>query len=224
MVAKTKGAIRVVIVDDHPMIRDGTASFLNTLEDIDVVGVAADAAAALDQVRRKRPDALLLDLRLPDMSGVELARRVRAQLPNVALVVMSGYDYIAYRRELARMGVTNVLSKSSTGSEIAQALRAATRGEPEDQPAGPVPPGALRPEDLTVREAEVLERLAAGQRNPEIATSLSVSVKTIEFHVSNLMAKLHARSRVDAVLKAQDLGLISPHLLPPRQSPVGAPQ
>ena len=222
MVAKTKGAIRVVIVDDHPMIRDGTATFLNTLEDIDVVGVAEDAAAALDEVRRKRPDALLLDLRLPDMNGVELARRVRAELPKIALVVMSGYDYVAYRRELARMGVMNVLSKSVTGTEIAEALRAATREDSGDQSSGKPSPGAFRPEDLTGREAQVLEMLAGGRRNPEIATSLSVSVKTIEFHVSNLMAKLHARSRVDAVLKAQDLGLISPHLLPPRQNPVGA--
>ena len=223
MPARTSAPIRVVIVDDHPMIRDGTATFLNTLDDIDVVGVAANATSALEQIRRQKPDALLLDLRLPDMSGVELARRVRAELPKVALVVMSGYDYVAYRRELARMGVTNVLSKSSSGTEIAEALRAATRGETDDQPSSQSSPTGIRPEDLTVREAEVLEMLAAGRRNPEIAAHLSVSVKTVEFHVSNLMAKLHARSRVDAVLRAQDLGLISPHLLPPTEAPVPTP-
>lgn len=228
MAARTERTIRVVIVDDHPMVRDGTAAFLNTLSDINVVGVAEDAASALDEVRRRRPDALLLDLRLPDMNGVELARQVRSEQPKVALVVMSGYDYIAYRRELARMGVQNVLSKSSTGSEIANALRAATRrkrkkeedpeAEEDEEDGAP----ELRPEDLTVREAQVLEMLAAGRRNPEIAAALSVSVKTIEFHVGNLMGKLHARTRVQAVMRAQDLGLIRPDLLPPEGRSIGA--
>lgn len=220
MTSGTETPIRVVIVDDHPMIRDGTAVYLRETDDIEVVGVAADGRSGLDQVRQHRPDVLVLDLRLPDMPGVDVARQLRREFPDLSIVVMTGYDYQAYRRELGRMGISTVLGKTASGSEIASAVRAAAAGGQGAAAAEGADPAAEAFEVLTYREYQVLEMLAAGKRNPEIAEAMIVSLKTVEFHVSNLLNKLGSRSRTDAVLRAQGLGLISPQTLPPEAWPL----
>ncbi len=112
------------------MIREGTATFLRAQDDIDVVGVACDARSCLDLVREHKPDILILDLRLPDGNGVDVARQARTEQPNVAFLVMTGYDYMAYRRKLSRMGIGRALGKTATGAEIAEAVREAVSGNP----------------------------------------------------------------------------------------------
>jgi DNA-binding NarL/FixJ family response regulator len=207
--------IRVVIVEDHPMLADGTASFLRATEDIEVTGIAYDGASGIAMIRAEWPDVVLLDLRLPDMHGIDVARQIRSQLPGIGIVVMTGYDYGSYRRELNRMGIGAVLGKTATGDQITSAVRSAAAAL-----AGPVPTSDVSTfQDvlgaLTDREAQVLEMMAGGRRNWEIAQALNIAVKTVEFHITNLLPKLGARSRMDAVLKAQDLGLMNPHMLPP---------
>ena len=206
--------IRIVVVDDHPMLRDGTVAFLEDLPDIDVVGVADDGRQALRKVQATAPDVVLLDLRLPDMNGVDVARELLALMPGLAIVIITGYSYLAYRSHLSQMGINLILDKTASGKEIASAVRQAAA---EQITPAPTNPGARQHlgYPLTLREGQVLEMLAEGKHNHEAAAELGVSSKTVEFHITNLMAKLGARSRMDAVLIAQDLGLIDLGRVPP---------
>jgi DNA-binding NarL/FixJ family response regulator len=149
-------------------------------------------------------------VRLPDLSGIEVARRVRAAFPKVALVILTGYDDAGYRRELLRIGVGGYLSKSASASEVADAIRAAAKGalllgsevaESESLNDG---------ECLTERERQVLHYLVAGRRNAEIAETMIVSQKTVEFHISHILQKLGVRSRAEAVSCALRRGLVDP--------------
>jgi DNA-binding NarL/FixJ family response regulator len=204
--------IRVVIVDDHPMLREGTRGVLAQHADITVVGMAETGAAALHLVAELRPDVLLLDVHLPDRSGVDVARHVRSSSPNVAILVVTGYDDAGYVRTLLGLGVLGYLYKSVPGDQIVQAVRAVARGEQA------VAKGALQRSlgnnmpALTSREHEVLRLLATGRRNAEIATALGVSVNTVEFHVGNLLQKLDVHSRTEALVRARQHGLIDSRL------------
>lgn len=197
--------IRVVVVDDHPMLRDGTVAFLEEQPDIEVVGVADDGRSALAKVKSVVPDVVLLDLRLPDMSGVDVARELLDLLPELAIVIITGYSYLAYENRLGQMGIDLILDKAASGREITTAVRQAVAARSD--PAEPTPARHLG-YPLTLREGQVLEMLAEGKHNHEVASALGVSSKTVEFHVTNLMAKLGARSRMNAVFIAQELGLI----------------
>lgn len=205
--------IRVLLVDDHPMLRAGTRAALEATPDIEVVGSTGEGVAALHLVEALRPDVLLLDIRLPDMSGVAVAQRVRAVYPEVAILVLTGYDDSGYLRALHQLGVRGYLRKTASGEEIIAAVRAAARARPADEScsaeAPPVPLDFFEVEPLSGREQEVLRFLAAGLRNTEIADRLNLAVKTVEFHVSNVLEKLGARSRTEAVLRARQLGLIT---------------
>jgi DNA-binding NarL/FixJ family response regulator len=205
---RQRSRIRLVIVDDHPLMRDGTRRALAKMSDIEVVGEAANGETACAMVAQLRPDVLLLDVRLPDLSGIEVARRVRAAFPKVALVVLTGYDDAGYRRELLRIGVSGYLSKSASASEVADAIRAAAKGAL--LPGGEVTE-AESPDDgegLTERERQVLHYLVAGRRNAEIAETMVVSQKTVEFHISHILQKLGVRSRAEAISCALRRGLV----------------
>jgi DNA-binding NarL/FixJ family response regulator len=204
----TDGVISVVIVDDHPLVRAGTQSLLDESVGIRVLGTAGEAAEALELVREHQPDVLLLDVRLPDMSGIDLARQVRALYPSTAILVLTGHDEIGYARALRHIGVRGYLSKTSSGPEIVAAVRAVALGQDTFQGAAANPDSELELEDLTDREQEVLGLLVLGLRNAEIAERLRTSVKTAEFHVGRLLHKLHARSRSEAIIRAQELGLV----------------
>jgi DNA-binding NarL/FixJ family response regulator len=205
----TDGRIDVVIVDDHPLVRAGTQALLDDSVGIRVVGTAGDAAAALSLVREHQPEILLLDVRLPDMSGIELARQVRTIHPSTAILVLTGHDEIGYARALRSIGVRGYLSKTASGPEIVAAVRAVAVGQDTFQGAA----AEISPEDelelLSDREHEVLSLLVQGMRNAEIAARLATSVKTAEFHVGRLLHKLHARSRSEAIIRAQELGLVA---------------
>ena len=208
--------IRVILVDDHPILRDGLQATLEEHADIAVVGAAADGAEALRLCQTLHPDVLLLDLGLPDMNGIEVARQVHAATPELAVLIVTAHDSAGYIRQVRDLGVRGFLSKTTSGPDLVEAIRRVAAGEnvvlvssnptgiggPRDEP------GEEPEEQLTAREAEVLRLLAAGRRNTDIAAELSVSVNTVEFHVRHILAKLGARSRTEAAFRALELGLV----------------
>lgn len=199
--------IRIVLVDDHPMLRDGTQALLNRAPGMTVVGVAGDGASALSLVQSADPDLLVLDVHLPDMSGVEVARQIRLHHPNIKVLVLTGYDGAGYMRTLLQHGVQGYLAKTATGEQIIAAVRTIAAGHSLLLPDPQRGAGVTGVEDLTAREQEILQLVAAGKRNGEIADQLVVSVKTVEFHMHNLFEKLGVRSRAEAIRKALQEGL-----------------
>jgi DNA-binding NarL/FixJ family response regulator len=200
--------IRVVIVDDHPLLLEGTRRCLDAAEGIAIVGEATEGKAALDLIGEQLPDVLLLDVQLPDISGVEVARHVRASFPRVAVLVLTGHDEAGYVRSLLKAGIAGYLRKTASADELVAAVRAVAKGRTVlvSEAASPILFGEI--EVLTEREHEVLQHLAAGLSNAEIARALYVSQKTVEFHISHILQKLGARSRVQALLKAREHGLL----------------
>src|SRR5581483_5463380 len=187
-----------------------------------VVGEAATAAEALRLVAETVPDVLVLDVRLPDASGVAVARRVRQAWPRVAIIVYTGYDDPLTRRQLLGLGVRGYLSKTARVSEVVAAIERVAAGETVLAPAwesaaggngaaeaDEAGDGAALQEPLTAREQEVLALLAAGYHNAEIAAQLGVHEHTVEFHVGHVLQKLGVRTRTAAAMKAQRLGLLA---------------
>lgn len=204
--------LRVVIVDDHPLLREGTRTLLARQAGIAVVGATGEGAEALRLVAELQPDVLLLDVQLPDLSGVEVARRVRAAHPAVAILILSNYEEAGYVRALLRLGVRGYLGKTMSGDQIVAAVRAVAQRQTtvlSEAARAALGEGGV---DLTVRELQVLQLLAAGRRNGEIARELSISENTVEFHVRHVLQKLGARSRMDAVRKARHQGLAVPEV------------
>jgi DNA-binding NarL/FixJ family response regulator len=201
-------AIRVVIVDDHPMLLAGTERFLAGQSGIEVAGTAADGKTAVEVVQRALPDVLLLDVHLPDISGLEVARQVRAIVPRVAIIVLTGYDDVGYARAMLQLGARGYMRKSATGEEILSAIRTVVDGGTVGLPALAQMTEGLTDESITEREFEVLRLLALGRRNSQIAEELVLSPKTVEYRVRLLLRKLEVRSRAEAIAKVQRLGLM----------------
>jgi len=207
---------RLIIVDDHPVMLAGTAQLFADCPDLVVVGTATTGKEALQLVADLAPDLLVLDIRLPDMSGIDVARTMRVDAPIVRILVLTGYDDPAYGKAFARLRVYGMLAKTTPGSEIVAAARRICTGEqlPMMAPA----PFELSIASLTEREQTVLALLAAGYRNREMAERLQVALKTVEFHVSQVLEKLGVRSRTEAMGKAIALGLIAPSDAPHQES------
>ncbi len=211
--------IRVLLVDDHHVVRECLRLHLELSLGATIVGEAATAAEALRLVAETGPDVLVLDVRLPDASGVAVARWVRRALPGVAIVVYTGYNDPLARRQLLGLGVRGYLSKTARVSEVVSAIERVASGETVLAPAPDTPTEgnsaaetegiAELQEPLTAREQEVLELLAAGYRNAEIAAELGMGVHTVEFHVGHVLQKLGVRTRTAAAMKAQRLGLLA---------------
>jgi DNA-binding NarL/FixJ family response regulator len=201
-------AIRVGIVDDHPLVREGTAALLSRRVDIDVVGVAEDGKSALQLVESQQPDVLLLDLGLPDVTGIEVARSIRTKWPRVAVLVLTGYATQRYVHVLTRLGVAGLINKSAPNDKLLDSIYLAASGRTlADSRRSSV---RRAHQTLTAREHEVLGLMANGFRNTEIAEELSVSLNTVEFHVRHVLGKLDARSRTEAVLRARSVGYLLP--------------
>jgi DNA-binding NarL/FixJ family response regulator len=198
--------IRVVVVDDHPLLLAGTEAVLAALPRVEVVGTALTGTDALQVVLAQVPDVLLLDVRLPDISGVEVVRRLRALRPSLPIVILTGYNDPAHRRELLELRVHAHLSKTATPAEIHAAVQAAAEGR--RLPSGANGGEPHRRHGLTDREIEVLQYVATGRQNAEIAALLNVSKKTVEFHVGHLLDKLGARTRTAAVAAGRELGVL----------------
>lgn len=221
MTATRSSAIRVVVVDDQTAVREGMAVIVGMDPGIVVVGTAADGHRALELVAETSPDVVLMDLRMPRMDGVEATRRVRAEHPGTAVVVLTTYDDDVNVLAALRAGALGYLTKDAEPRQIRGAVRTAAQGNVVLDPQvhtklltaagrGPSPAAASPsplPDGLTPREAEVLRLVAAGLTNAEIAARLVVSEATIKTHVNNLYAKAQVTSRSQAVVYAHRHGM-----------------
>lgn len=215
MMDRSPPTIRVIVVDDHPMLREGTQALLARSPGIAVAGAAGAGHEALRLVEALRPDVVVLDVHLPDISGVEVAREIRARFPDVAILILTGYDDAGYVRALVPLGVQGYLHKTATGEDIVAGVRAVAQGRlalASDLLQIGVGGSDIQ---LTDREHAVLWLLASGRRNKEIAETIGISVKTVEFHVSRLLDKLGARSRTEAIRRAFQQGLVDLDKPPP---------
>jgi NarL family two-component system response regulator LiaR len=210
------GIIRVVLVDDHRVVRRGLRSFLEAFPDIVVVGEASTGEEALERIEGWLPDVVIMDLLMPGgIDGIEATRRVRSITPHTQVVVLTAYaDDVRVVASL-RAGAIGYVRKEADPEILLAAVRAAARGQSMLDPsiAGSVlqdlVASARIRDDLTDREMEVLRLLAHGRTNPEIAEELVVGVETVKTHVGNILAKLHLAHRTQAVIHALKQGLIS---------------
>jgi DNA-binding NarL/FixJ family response regulator len=205
--------IRILVADDHPIVRDGLIAILNTQPDFEVVGEAATGSQTVERVTTLRPDVVLLDLEMPEIDGVEAQRL----LPGARVIVFTAFDTDERILGAVRAGARGYLLKGAPREEIFQAIRVVHAGGSLLQPVvaakllrqvsqGPATiPG---PETLTPRELEVLRLLARGLENKEIAAELVIAERTVKFHVSSIQGKLGAGNRTEAVVMAAKQGLI----------------
>lgn len=197
--------IRVMLVDDHTMVRRGLATFLKVFDDLELVGEAADGETAVELCGRILPDVVLMDMVMPDMDGVTATRLIRQQFPSVQVIALTSFKEKGLVQSALYAGAIGYLLKDVSAEELAQAINAAHAGQStlspgvvqaiiNDDAVQPPPPG----HDLTEREHEVLVLLVAGLNNSEIAEKLVVSPSTIKSHVSNILTKLGVTSRTEA--------------------------
>ncbi len=210
--------IRVLVVDDHVIVRRGIRAVLELVPDIELVGEAANGAAAVAQDCALQPDVILMDLVMPGMDGVEAIHQIKAQRPQVRILVLTTFAGEEMVLAALKAGAAGYQLKDSTPEVLVEAIRAVYRGEPSLHPAAarkvlqeisapPRQPPATQL--LTPRELEVLRCIAQGVENSEIAASLRISEATVRTHVSNILGKLHVPSRTQAALYAIKQGLVS---------------
>ena len=213
--------IRVLLVDDHAMVRRGMRDFLSLHDDIDVVGEAADGAAGVQQAKALQPDIVVMDLMMPNLDGIEATGRIKAALPDVEVIALT--SFIEESRVVAAIeaGASGFLLKDAEADELAAAIRSAAAGEVHLDPAvASIVARRMRDggrgsaadqEDgigtLTARERDVLARVARGYPNRQIASDLGITERTARTHVSNILAKLGLTSRTQAALLAAQHGL-----------------
>jgi len=215
----TLGVIRVLVVDDHSLYRDGARGILGEHSDIEVVGDADSGEVALALVNQLAPDVVLMDIRLPGINGIETTRRIRAHHPSVQVLMVSAYEDDEYVRAALEAGARGYLCKTAPSRELTDAVRAIAGGGSVVKPdvlarlVASARPSASTPLGLTDREQAVLELLALGLQNKQIATRLAMSTRTVERHCDNIYAKFAVHSRTEAVLWALGAGLVrKPHV------------
>jgi two-component system, NarL family, response regulator len=203
------GLIRVGIVDDHPVVRDGLAAILGLQPDIKVVGEAGTGREACALFDRQRPDVLLLDLKMPGMDGLEVVQTLCTAHPEARIIILTTYGGDEEIFRSLKAGARGYLLKDAPRQQILEAIRTVHAGERylPAAIASKVAEHALQPE-LTGREREVLQRMARGESNKEIGLALSISEGTVKTHVKAILAKLDAASRTEAVRIAAERGLV----------------
>jgi DNA-binding NarL/FixJ family response regulator len=212
------GPLRVLIVDDHPLFRDGMRGMLESIPEVTVAGEAENGREAVQLATELRPDIVLMDIGLPEMNGIEATRALLAACPTARVLVLTMYEEPDSVFSALRAGARGYLLKDARSDEIVRAIRAVAEGEAIFGPAiaerlatffrgGGIPrPPAAFPE-LTSRETEALDLMARGLTNHEMAAHFGVSLKTVQNHVSNVLAKLHVVDRTQAALRAREAGL-----------------
>jgi len=205
--------IRVLLVDDHAVVRQGLRIFLDTEGDFEVVGEAPNGEEAVRLARALRPDIVLMDLLMPGIGGIEATRQIRSQVEDVEVVALTSVLDDESVVAAVRAGAIGYLLKTAEADDLRRSLRAAAAGQVQLDPAAAArlvsevrAPGAV--ETLTDREGEVMRLLAQGLANKEIGRDLHISEDTVKTHVSRILAKLGARSRTQAVLQAMRMGLV----------------
>jgi len=218
--------IRVVIADDHPVVRKGLCMALEEFgEEIELVGEAADGAAAVQLVEEIQPDVVLMDIRMPGMDGLEALEHIRASSPKVAVVMLTTYNEDAFLLRGLQAGACGYLLKDCPLETLLHAIRAAARGEtlmqsemivrlfkahPVPTPSSPVTARAAHMARFTSRELEILAAIARGERSKEIAAHLGLTRRTIETYLTTIYSKLEVDSRAAAVAVALEQGLLRP--------------
>jgi DNA-binding NarL/FixJ family response regulator len=211
--------IRVLIADDHAILREGIRALLKTTEDVEVVGEAADGRQAVELTLRLQPDVVLMDVAMPGLGGLEAALQLRRERPETSILVLTQYEDKEYLRRFLAAGVSGYLLKRTEGTELVAAIRAVARGglvldpllakEALQEAAAPAPAATATPYDLlTDREKQVLKLVAEGRSNKEVAEVLDISVKTAMSHREHIMEKLGLHSRTELIKFALREGVI----------------
>ena len=219
--------IRVMIADDHRVVREGLSAILETKEEIEIVGEAKDGGEAVEKARQLLPDVIVMDVSMPGMTGVEATRIIKRELPHIGIIALTMYEDQQYIFDLVRAGATGYLLKDSDSTEILAAIRPISKGESLIHPSvaskilvefsllseGKGRRKSMLEHDLTEREITVLRLVADGKTNKEIANVLDLSEKTVKNHVRNIFHKLHVYDRTQAAILAIRKGIIElePH-------------
>ncbi|MDX2762379.1 response regulator [Streptomyces europaeiscabiei] len=220
----TSSTIRVLIADDQQMVRQGFSVLLNTQPDIDVVGQAVHGLDAIDKVAELAPDVVLMDIRMPELGGIEATRRITTERPHIRVLVLTTFDLDEYVYEALRAGASGFLLKDASADQLAEAVRVVAAGDALLAPGitrrliaefsrlGTTPRAPLKARvgDLTERETEVLTLIAQGLSNAEIAQRLVVAEQTVKTHVGRILVKLGLRDRTQAAVFAYESGLVRP--------------
>jgi DNA-binding NarL/FixJ family response regulator len=211
--------IRVLIADDHPLVRQGLQAALAPMADVEVVAEATTGKEAIREAVLHRPDVVVMDLQMPDLNGIDATRELARALPSAAVLVLTMFDDDDWVFAAMRAGARGYVLKGAEQHEITRAITAVAAGEAIFGPAVATrvlayfaaPPATPTPfPELTAREREVLDLLAAGHNNRQIADQLSLSAKTVANHISAIFAKLQVADRTQAILRARDAGLGHP--------------
>lgn len=217
--------IRVLLADDHVMLRQGTTALLRREPDIEVVGEADDGEQAVKLAMQLRPDIVVMDVRMPVLSGIEATRQIRENMPEIQVLVLTAHDDDQYIFSLLKVGASGYLLKTAPVKDLVNAIRLVHAGESPLDPAiarkvvvravgegesqNPVPDNLPSVEPLTPREQEVLQLLAQGLNNRAIGEALYISDRTVQAHLTNIFSKMRVTSRLEAVLMAIRLGWLS---------------
>ncbi len=209
--------IRIVIADDHPIVREGLATVLGMEEDLEVVGQAVNGVEAVSLARDLRPDVILMDLQMPEMDGVQAIRQVKEQSPEIGVIILTTFDTDEYIFSGIEAGARAYLLKDSPPTEVLEAIRAVHRGDSLIQPSvatrgldrvSQLARGAAPEQVLSARETDVLQPISTGAANKEIAAQLFIGESTVKTHVVRILNKLGVRGRTEAVAEAARRGII----------------
>ena len=211
------GPIKILIADDHPIVREGLATVLNMEEDLVVVGQATNGVEAVSLARDLRPDVILMDLQMPEMDGVQAIREIKAQSPEIGVIILTTFDTDEYIFTGIEAGARGYLLKDSPPAQVLEAIRAVHRGASLIQPSvatrvldrvSQQAHSAAPEQVLSTRETEVLQLISTGAANKEVAAQLLIGESTVKTHVIHILNKLGVKGRTQAVAEAAKRGII----------------